>query len=59
LRAFVGRGYLDKADAKQMFGYEHGGGFSVDASVWIGAQGDTDEHQSDVDATDQDQSVCW
>jgi Putative transposase len=37
LRAFLGRGYLDKADAKQMLGYEHGGGFSVDASVWIGA----------------------
>jgi hypothetical protein len=38
LRAFVGRSYLDKADAKQMLAYEHDGGFLVDASVRIGAQ---------------------
>jgi Putative transposase len=38
LPAFVGRGYLDKSDAKAMLGYELGGGFSVNASVRIGAQ---------------------
>jgi Putative transposase len=36
LRAFVGRGYLDSSDAKAMQAYDHGGGFSVDASVRIG-----------------------
>jgi Putative transposase len=32
LRAFVGRGLIEKADAKEMLGYQHSG-FSVDAGV--------------------------
>ena len=36
LRAFVRRGLLDKNDAGVMGGWEHGGGFSLDASVCIG-----------------------
>ena len=35
LRAFVRRGLIDKDDAKEMAAWEHGGGFSVDASVCI------------------------
>ena len=35
LRAFVRRGLIDKSDAKEMAAWEHGGGFSVDASVCI------------------------
>ena len=31
LRAFVARGHLESHDAKDMAGYAHGGGFSVDA----------------------------
>jgi hypothetical protein len=34
----VSQGYSLKAVAKQMLGYEHGGGFSGDASVRIDAQ---------------------
>ena len=34
LRAFVGRGLLEKADAKEMLAYQHSG-FSVDAGVCI------------------------
>ncbi len=37
LRAFVARGHLDAHDAKDMAGYAHGGGFSVDAGVRIEA----------------------
>lgn len=37
LRAFVGRGVLDAVDEKEMAGYQHGGGFSVDAGVRIAA----------------------
>jgi hypothetical protein len=33
LRAFVARGHLESHDAKDMAGYAHGGGFSVDAGV--------------------------
>jgi hypothetical protein len=36
LRAFVGRGLIEKADAKEMLGYQHSG-FSVDAGVLIEA----------------------
>jgi hypothetical protein len=36
LRAFVRRGLIGKNDAGVMGGWEHGGGFSVDASVCIG-----------------------
>jgi hypothetical protein len=35
LRAFVSRGLIDKGDGEEMGGWEHGGGFSVDASVRI------------------------
>ena len=35
LRAFVRRALIEKDDADQMGGWEHGGGFSVDASVHI------------------------
>ncbi|MBK9522286.1 MAG: transposase [Rhodocyclaceae bacterium] len=35
LRAFVRRGLIDKDDAKEMVQWEHGGGFSVDASVCV------------------------
>ena len=31
LRAFVARGHIEACDAKDMAGYAHGGGFSVDA----------------------------
>jgi hypothetical protein len=37
LRAFVARGHLESHDAKDMAGYAHGGGFSVDAGVRIEA----------------------
>jgi len=37
LRAFVRRGLIDKSDRDEMMGWEHGGGFSLDASVCIGA----------------------
>jgi hypothetical protein len=37
LRAFVGRGLIEKADAKEMLGYKHSG-FSVDAGVCIEAR---------------------
>lgn len=33
LRAFVRRGLLGKGDRDEMMGWEHGGGFSLDASV--------------------------
>lgn len=36
LRAFVGRGLIEQADAKEMLGYQHSG-FSVDAGVRIEA----------------------
>jgi hypothetical protein len=36
LRAFVGRGLIERADAKEMLGYQHSG-FSVDAGVCIQA----------------------
>ena len=36
LRAFVGRGLLEKADAKDMLAYQHSG-FSVDTGVCIEA----------------------
>ena len=36
LRAFVGRGLIEKVDAKEMLGYQHSG-FSVDAGVCIDA----------------------
>jgi hypothetical protein len=36
LRAFVGRGLIEKADAKEMLAYQHSG-FSVDAGVCIEA----------------------
>ena len=36
LRAFVGRGLIEKSDAKEMLAYEHSG-FSVDAGVCIEA----------------------
>ena len=35
LRAFVRRGLIDKGDRDEMMGWEHGGGFSLDASVCI------------------------
>jgi len=35
LRAFVRRGLVDKCDGDEMMGWEHGGGFSLDASVCI------------------------
>ena len=37
LRAFVRRGILDKEDRRDMEPWEHGGGFSLDASVRIEA----------------------
>ena len=37
LRWFVRAGYLDASDALDMAGWEHGGGFSLDASVRIEA----------------------
>ena len=37
LRAFVARGHIEACDAKDMAAYAHGGGFSVDAGVRIGA----------------------
>ena len=36
LRAFVRRGLIDKCDRDEMLSWEHGGGFSLDASVCIG-----------------------
>lgn len=36
LRAFVRRGLIGKSDHDEMMGWEHGGGFSLDASVCIG-----------------------
>jgi len=35
LRAFVRRGLIGKSDRDEMMGWEHGGGFSLDASVCI------------------------
>ncbi len=35
MRAFVARSHLESHDAKDMAGYAHGGGFSVDAGVLI------------------------
>lgn len=35
LRTFVRRGLIEKDDAAEMVGWEHGGGFSVDAAVRI------------------------
>ena len=35
LRVFVRRGLIEKCDAEAMAGWEHGGGFSVDAAVRI------------------------
>ena len=35
LRAFVRRGLIDKHDRDEMMSWEHGGGFSLDASVCI------------------------
>jgi hypothetical protein len=35
LRAFVRRGLIDKCDRDEMLSWEHGGGFSLDASVCI------------------------
>ena len=35
LRIFVRRGLIEKCDAEEMAGGEHGGGFSVDAAVRI------------------------
>ena len=35
LRAFVRRGLIDKCDGEEMGSWEHGGGFSLDASVCI------------------------
>jgi hypothetical protein len=40
LRAFVRRGILDKEDRRDMEQGDHGGGFSLDASVRIEANGD-------------------
>ena len=37
LRAFVARGHIEAHDAKDMAGYAHGGGFSVDAGVHLEA----------------------
>jgi hypothetical protein len=39
LRAFVRRGLIDKGDRAEMMSWEHGGGFSLDASVCIGGTG--------------------
>jgi hypothetical protein len=36
LRAFVGQGLIERADAKEMLGYQHSG-FSVDAGMCIAA----------------------
>ncbi len=36
LRAFVRRGLIGKGDRDEMLSWEHGGGFSLDASVCIG-----------------------
>lgn len=36
LRAFVRRGLIGKSDRDEMMSWEHGGGFSMDASVCIG-----------------------
>ena len=36
LRAFVRRGLIGKSDRDEMLSWEHGGGFSMDASVCIG-----------------------
>ncbi|GAB1234115.1 IS91 family transposase [Ferrigenium sp. UT5] len=36
LRAFVRRGLISKGDRDEMLSWEHGGGFSLDASVCIG-----------------------
>ena len=36
LRAFVRRGLIGKRDRDEMMSWEHGGGFSLDASVCIG-----------------------
>ena len=38
LRAFVRRGLIGKSDRDEMMGWEHGGGFSLDASVCIGGR---------------------
>lgn len=35
LRVFVRRGLIEKCDAEEMAGWDHGGGFSVDAAVRI------------------------
>ncbi|MDP2761363.1 MAG: IS91 family transposase [Sideroxyarcus sp.] len=35
MRAFVRRGLIGKSDRDEMMGWEHGGGFSLDASVCI------------------------
>lgn len=35
LRTFVRRGLIEKCDAEEMAGWDHGGGFSVDAAVRI------------------------
>ena len=35
LRTFVRRGLIDKGDRDEMLSWEHGGGFSLDASVYI------------------------
>lgn len=35
LRVFVRRGLIEKCDAQEMAGWDHGGGFSVDAAVRI------------------------
>ena len=37
LRAFVGRGLLERVEAREMLGYRHSG-FSLDTSVCIAAQ---------------------
>jgi hypothetical protein len=37
LRTYQRRGWLDKTDRKEMEQWDHGGGFSLDASVRIGA----------------------
>jgi hypothetical protein len=37
LRAFVRRGILDKEERKEMALWNHGGGFSLDATVRIAA----------------------
>ena len=38
LHAFVRRGLIGKSDRDEMMGWEHGGGFSLDASVCIGGR---------------------